>query len=349
MFLYRNNINRVCYVGTVYSLLLYLLYSSLVEIKHTYFIFAYGIPDDICKRFDHYCIINDCQMRAKSPLFSFLEKFWKTRWITEIPIKVLIFFNAGIKYKLFAQDHLYFSTAVIGNHDYTLIEDSAQIFTNVNNGNFYQSTWNKRNNKRFRFLKLIYGETLFGIFGKNKCCKEVLLSEDDKHESIKNKTKHICNIYDSWNSSSEEKKKYINYIYDLNENDLVSLSRNNVLFSQCFYPDIMSVKEHVSIYKNVLSHYSSNEIIIKTHPRDVLDYKYFFPNYEVFDKIVPAQLLSLNGLIYKNIVTVCSTSVANIRHSGDIIWYGTEINQTTFKRLGHIEPPEGAISQIKYT
>ena len=347
MHIFRKN-NRVCYVSTIYSLLLYLLYSSEEEINHTYFLFANGIPNEICRRFDYYSIINHYQMREKYPLLSFLEKSRKTRWIIDISIKILILFKAGIKYKLFAQDHLFFSTAVIGNHDYTLIEDSAQIFTNVNNGNYYQSTWNRRKEKKIRFLKVLYGESIYGVFGKNKCCKEVLLSEDDNHESIKDKIKHICNIYDAWDSSSEEKKKYINYIYDLSKNDLASLSRKNVLFSQCFYPDIVSEKEHVSIYKSVLSHYSPNEIIIKTHPRDVIDYKLFFPQYDVYNKTIPSQLLSLNGLVYNNVITICSSSVANVIHSGKIIWYGTEINNTIFKRLGHIEPPKGAICQKLY-
>lgn len=340
---FTNSLNRVCYVGTIYSLLLYLLHSNVEEINHTFFIFAYGIPDSISRRFKHYYILNHNDLRDKHRIAFKLRKYRKLGWLLGIPIKFLILKNVGFKYKLYAQDHLFFSTDVIGNHDYILIEDSAKTFTNVNNGLFYQSVWKRRSDQSFLLLKLLYGETLYGFFGKNKCCKEVLLSEDDNHPSIKDKVKHICNIYDSWHTSSIEKKVFINRIFDLQDDDLSSLSRKNVLFTQCFYPEILSEKEHASIYELVLSSFPPDEVIIKTHPRDIFDYKSYFKKYDVFDKIVPAQLLSLNGIVYKNIITVCSTSVANVKYSGKLIWYGTEINQKIFNIIGHIEPPKGDV------
>ena len=340
MFLIKKN-QRVCYVGTVYSLLLYLLHSSVEDIKQTFFVFAYGIPDSICRRFEHYYILDHNVFKNEHPIAFKLTKYRKLEWIMGIPIKLLIWKNVGFKYKLYAQDHLFFSTEVIRNHDYILIEDSAKIFTNVNNGLFYQSIWKKRSDKSFQLLKLLYGETLYGSFGKNKCCKEVLLSEDDNHTSIKDKVKHICNIYDSWRTSSIEKKEFINSLFDLKDNDFSALSRKNVLFTQCFYPDILSEKEHAAIYELVLSKFPPDEIIIKTHPRDIFDYKSYFKEYDVFDKIVPAQLLSLNGITYNNIITVCSTSVANIKYNGKLIWFGTEMNEKIYKRFGHIEPPRG--------
>lgn len=340
MFLYKKD-QRVCYVGTVYSLLLYLLHSSVEEIEHTFFIFAYGIPDSICRRFDNYYILNTQDMKERHPVASWLMKYRKLGWIVGLPIKLIILLNAGVRYILYAQDHLTFSTAVIGNHDYVLIEDSAKIITNVNNGNYYQSIWRMRNGNNWWLLKLLYGEALYGAFGKNKCCKGILLSEEDNHSSIKNITKYICNIYDSWNSSSIEKKEYINYIFNIEESDLKTLFRKNVLFTQCFFPDFISESEHANIYNIVLSHYSPEEIVIKTHPRDIFDYKSYFPKYDVFDKIVPAQLISLNGITYNNIITVCSTSVANVKYTGKLIWFGTEINEKIFNIIGHMEPPSG--------
>ena len=338
---YKNKYDkRICYVGTIYSLLLYLLHSSIEDINHTFFIFAYGIPDSICRRFKYYYILNHNDLRNKHRIAFKLSKYRKLGWLLGIPIKLLILKNVGFKYKLYAQDHLFFSTDVIGNHDYILIEDSAKIFTNVNNGALFQSTWRMRYGKDWWLLKKLYGETLYGPFGKNKCCKEVLLSEDDNHPSIKDKIKHICNLYDSWRSSSTEKKEFINRIFDLQDDDLSSLSRKNVLFTQCLYPDLLSEKEHAKIYKKVLSHFSPADIVIKTHPRDVFDYKSYFPEYDVFDKIIPAQLLSLNGITYNNIITVCSTSVANVKYTGKLIWFGTEIDEKIFKIIGHIEPPQ---------
>lgn len=332
---------RICYVGTIYALLLYLLHSNYEEINSTYFLFAYGIPEDICKRFDNYKI-----MYGKAYKLNFLQKvlsnFRYTRWINNFFVRCALFIKMRGSYLLYVQDHLQYSNAIIGSHDYILIEDSKYIFSRVYSNESYLKIWEKKDKNDYVMWSLLYGKSLYGIFGKNSCCHSVLLSAVDECEHLKHKHLITCNLKDAWHNISSRQRNYINYIFDFCKDDFLFFENSDVLFTQCFYPYLLNKQEHYLLYKKILDDFPNRKVIIKTHPRDTFPYLDYFPDNCVCDKIIPMQLISLNGIKIHNCATVYSSAVNDVECKGDLFWYGTEINIKIFNFAGHVDAPIGA-------
>jgi len=55
-----------------------------------------------------------------------------------------------------------------------------------------------------------------------------------------------------------------------------------------------SETEEKELYESIIRKYSNFEdVVIKLHPRDLLDYKKYFPNVSVFDSKAPMQLVNV--------------------------------------------------------
>ena len=334
---------RVCYVGTVYSLLLYLLHSSLEEINNTYFLFAYGIPVEICKRFEHYRLLFGDYYKLNT-LQRFLNRYSCLGWINHVVLRFQIYIKVRGNFTLYAQDHLTYSNAIIGSKRYVLIEDSKYNISNVRKGNFYHRVWKKKQSWKYPLFKFFYGNSLYGVFGRNSSCTAVLMSELDDDEILNDKESIVCRLEEAWENAVKEKKDFINFVFNFTNEDFCCLRENcNVLFTQCLYPDVLNKEEHYTIYARILSDFNNAKITIKTHPRDIFPYEEYFKNIYVYRKVVPAQLLSLNGIIFHDCITVFSSSIQDIKHTGSLFWYGTEINKKLYHIIGHIDAPKEAI------
>lgn len=60
------------------------------------------------------------------------------------------------------------------------------------------------------------------------------------------------------------------------------------------------------IFKDIVAEYEKQgQVFIKPHPRDVLDYRKIFPDYPIFDKTVPMEMLNFfEGLHFEQVITV---------------------------------------------
>ncbi len=65
----------------------------------------------------------------------------------------------------------------------------------------------------------------------------------------------------------------------------------------------------IEIYRKIIDKYNSEEVVIKTHPRDNLDYEKAFPGVKVYSKKVPAELFALLGIHFDDVYTINSTSI----------------------------------------
>lgn len=86
----------------------------------------------------------------------------------------------------------------------------------------------------------------------------------------------------------------------------------------------LSVRE--TIFKDVIRDYGRTDsiILIKPHPRDVLDYEKLFPEYLVLDKKFPMEVLNfIPGLKFQRVVSVF-TVPSSIRFAEEIIYLGED-------------------------
>lgn len=327
----KNNYSRVCIVATVYTLFLYLLYSKDDEIKNTFFFFGDGIPLSVRKKFNHYFYL-------KRP-----EKIWARRFF-----RIFLNFFSHFRWsflksaKIYGQDHLWFSSGIIGKRDYVLLEDAPFIMSR-----YYKSVLRKNEMRNRTGMKGVLNCLLFGyIFrrrhGENNQCIEVILSQEDYSPILERKLIHIRTLDELWRDSSTSKKNEILLLFDISPEDIIFKGNKSIIvFTQPFsFDNCINEQEQVDLYRDILKNYNKNEVLLKVHPRDNIDYRKYFPDIAIFDKPVPMQLFDLMGAKFKKAVTICSTAVLSFPYEIEIDWIGTICNKTLFAFYGDIPLPD---------
>jgi len=327
----NKSFNRV-YIGyTVYSLYLYLLYSSLEEIKDTFFFVGEGIPESIRNKLQNKYYFNSKEYENKNPLSRLIFRI-RLRYSSH---KKWHFLRTA---QIFAQDHFFYSRGLIGNREYTLIEDAPNIFSchrAILNRLKYPKVLVTLRNLMLKILENSYS----GEMGENKSCKAVLITNIESDPILNNK--QLLQVSDvlCWNQAPEAKQNEILTIFNITPEDLIQLRKRKViLLTQNFATlGYVSEQELVDIYSERLIKYSQDNIIIKNHPFDNVQYQKYFPEAYIFDKIVPMQLLNLLEIKYDTVVTICSSAAFSFPYDIQIDWIGTEINPKLLAALGKQE------------
>jgi len=325
---------RFCHVGSIYSLLVYIAYSTDDQLKRTFYLFDRMIPDEFASKFKNYFHFHK---------HSWLPSKWYFYWLDLMFQKV--FFCPRIKKdaELFANDHLWSSSAIIGRHSYTLLEDGARICSMYWFGKDRTYMESNRKTKSYKIRRFLFGPVEVHPHGDNPCCTNLLLTTDDCPDYVR--TKKIYRLYWNglWDSFSEWKKKMIMDVYDFSIDDMEYVKSGKIiLFTQPLYPDFISEEEHEKIYRAIIKKYPEKDLIIKPHPRDTFSYEKISSNLKVFKKNFPSQLFEMLGIKFDVAVTAFSSAVMNFEYPLKIDWYGTECSETWYKKFGHIEPPKGA-------
>jgi hypothetical protein len=335
----KNNFQRVCIVDTVYTLLLYLVYSTEKEINATFFFFGKGIHKTIQKELANYYFFQGNKKVNKFLYIIYMIIFvWigkKIRW----PFLK--------KAKIFCLDHVYFTPYIIGSKSYTLLEDGPYSFklTKLFLDNLLRNK-NSLSRKIYNFkeqLLSIFVSKIFGHYlGNNELCQEIIITENEIVPYLKGKKINVISLVSLWNNSPASKKKLIMDVFGIKDEDIELIkSKENILFTQPFVEDgFISQEEQCRIYRTILDKYDQNSILIKTHPRDTLNYKSIFPNIPVFDKVVPMQLFDLLGLQFKKAITVSSSVVTSFNYDISVDWYGNEISESLVKKTGIWKYPD---------
>lgn len=329
----KEKYNNLCVVGSIYSLLVYLSNSTDEDIENTFYVFTEHIPVEISSRFEHSCVINQN---------TFFSRKWFISWLY---LRLIIWWKLPQLKQLtiFANDHLVISPFIIGSKNYILIEDSAYVCSRFYNGNRRKELQSFIEHKSYWIKKILTGETLYRHNGNNKQCIGVIQTTKDDAPYLKGKKILTCPLFNKWHEFSEYKKNFIKNVYNIKQYDIdMILSKTIILFTQPFYLDYITEKEHEEIYKGIISKYPTKSLLIKTHPRDRFDYKKINQDLFIFDKKIPSQLFDLFGIKYKVAITVNSSSVLNLGYKLDLHWYGTECNKSLLKKLGPSMPPAGA-------
>lgn len=328
---------KVCCVYTVYSLFLYIVNAKDEDIDTTLYILDTAIPDGYEQR------LKKCW--RYSPPDNLTGKWWIDwilfRWhiYKHLP-------RLHRRAELYMQDHKQWTAVYAGNHKYTYLEDSPQHIAYIwdsSQSNWYTDImrWN-----RLRICQFLYGPTYYEAFAHHRNAECLMLTQDDKTPFLENRKRMISIPLseESWNSFSEYKRERIMEIFDISTNDLEHFkSVDTMIITQPLWPDSVSQEEHVDIYKRLISLYDESKVIIKTHPRETIDYKIIFPKAKVFEKPLPVQILVMMGLNIKRAVTLYSTAVAQLPENITVDWYGTEFDDRLFKKVGHFSEPSGII------
>ena len=334
----KKKYDNVCFVTTIYALFLYLLHSDLDKIKKTLFIFSDTFPRVVGVRLPSHIFLKE-KINKSNKLVLFFYNHPKIAWLYYKPLRWKLFWQVNKKYKLYAQDHLYFSSTIIGNHDYTLIEDSKDFFS--------QDNLNRRPLRHYPWVyNLLYGPAEQRCIGRNPKCVELLSTSTNVAEELRHIKNSICDIHKEWEHASEEKKDFIMMVYGMGDNDVKMLKEfDAILFTQnIYFYSVLTKEEQVNLYKKIIEKYPYYRVLIKPHPIDEIEYERYIDNIRVWrpELPVPSQLLSLVGIRFKKYITIFSTAVNDLEPDADVDWYGTEVDEKIKHGFGIRPAPEGA-------
>lgn len=317
--------SRVCFGEALYPLMLYLVISSEEEINDTIFILDRRIPLNIQKRIPN--AINENRS-------SF---YYKSKWLLSC---YGIYLRCG-KFRFLQNADLFgldFKWYLLRGSQINYIEDCPNIFNLWETSKLYKNYLKRNSYNPFKdkILKILFGPYYgFPVATSNKVKAVISTSFSDK-KYLKGKPIKIFNLEKEWNDSSESKKKLILNIFDISPKDLDILkSKKIILLTQAFYSDKMvTEEEQVDIYRKILLNYNHNEVIIKPHPRDHINYSKLFPDILLFEKVVPMQFLSIIGIHFETVVTVSSSAALSFGDNVKIDWYGNQVHPGILKIEG---------------
>lgn len=146
----------------------------------------------------------------------------------------------------------------------------------------------------------------------------------------------LINLKRLWNRKTiEQKEKILNvFSFDSDLEERIK-GKKTILFTQPLSEDnVISEIEKIEIYSKILKKYCKNEIVIKTHPREITNYRQIFKNYLILDNPFPFEIMSLLNIKFKKAVTLFSTAALTLGEDVEVDFYGTEVHENIFKIFG---------------
>lgn len=332
-----------CIVDTPYSLFLYLLMSEDGDWDKTVFFVGDGIDEAYLKHLKKVVRFSsnydDYATRAQLLKVKMRALYYRCRYICHT--------------KLFAQDHMVFSSQLIGWNKYILVEDAPSFYLGSLDS-LIKETIPIPNGIRNRFKRLIYWGPTYGLhIGRNSYCIDRLVTEEkDLLSSIINGYKtNLVNLNVLWKYASEEKKKYVFSVFNITSNILLPLQHcKTIIFTEAFSEDGLSLEEAASIFAPYVEQYKNDGVVIKPHPRDKEDWEKAFPEAKVLRTRAPMQILCIMGADFERAITVCSTAISSMKPETEIIWLRNSAHPKWIARYGKGGkcPFEGKFKLIRY-
>ena len=313
--------HRVCFPGSLYVFTFYLLISSKEEILDTIYFFDKNIEESI---------------RNKMPKVRFLKDNFKNRFV----LALSSFFNKFIYPELKNADifGLDFRWNILRGHKMNYIEDAPMIFDIWETGPMFQDYLKT---KKGNILKKIIRRLLFGDYygfpvATSSMVSDIYTSFPAEKIYLQNKVHHVVDLNKKWAETSLEKKDLILSIFDISQESLAKIqAKKIILLTQAFSDDhFVTEEEQVEIYRKILSNYDEDDVVIKPHPRDKIDYRKYFPKVMYFDKTVAMQFLAILGIMFERVVTVSSSAALSFGIDIPIDWYGYRVHPGILKGEG---------------
>lgn len=159
---------------------------------------------------------------------------------------------------------------------------------------------------------------------------------------IKDKVE-IININELWNNLSQKGKKEILDVFNIEIEKIQIFDKDdkkNLLLTQPLSEDkIITEKEKIEIYREIIEKQNVRKIYIKAHPREKTNYKEVFKNFniEVIENTFPIELFLLLNIKFDKVITLFSTGALNFKGKVEVEFIGTEKYPKLYERFGKIE------------
>ena len=220
--------------------------------------------------------------------------------------------------EIFCYDNYSTAKALIGNREYTYLEEG--LFT-YENADIYAGR------ASFARRLQIFLDAPFAVrgLGVTQQAKRVILTglaEIPKCYSSKNLD--VVSMPELWEKSPADKKAFIMKFFDLSPEEAESLRHKDIiLVDQPLADDgLITPDEQAEMMRRIIDRYGADRVLLKTHYRNSMNYRKLFPDVLVWDKLTPMELLTLCGAVFSEAVTVNSTAVLSFPENVNIAWLG---------------------------
>lgn len=312
---------KICVVDTPFSLFYYLLLFGVNE--SDIFIMSKNIDESIRENIEHiYFPINKLYPydNAKN-LLKNLILFVKLAYeIFKLRIK-LYKKTKGKKVETYGHGHLLFSFPLYEYSDNAIIEDGIGNYAPLPKFKDFSPI------RKFLLNKIFgkYTHTLYDGFGTHPNIKKIYLTKNEGFsEYIKDKV-IVKELNELINSIDETDKNKILKIF--NANEIPNIKETDILLLTEPFSEWseLTLEEEMNIYKDIISKYSIEQIIIKPHPTEKKRYQEYFPEIRVINTTFPLELFDLMGIKFKKIITINSSAALNFKDV-EVEFYDGKIN-----------------------
>ena len=174
-------------------------------------------------------------------------------------------------------------------------------------------------------FRKIVGEVYARHWGYNNLCYGALIEDEGSKRYLEGKKVVILNLKQAWKDKTESERNAIMSLYGIKKIDLELMkSKKIIVFTQPFVPE-MTIEENQKYMARLINKYPHDDVVIKVHPRDRIDYKSMFPDVMVCNLRVPAQLLDFLGVHFEIAATYNSSAVYDLSYTARIDWYAKEL------------------------
>ena len=260
-----------------------------------------------------------------------LKKYFEIIEIYEPKNKIMKFLNYYFYLKKKLREYLAKDYEIIMSCDHRLI---GQFFVkNQKEYILYEDGIATVLNNGITNLKL---RRMLGFNIENFCrsilCKKIFLNNKNIEEEVVKKKSIQIDLKKLWKKLEDDRKNMIKDIFGIKQ---IFNEETYLLLTQPLSEDkLITEVEKIVIYKRVLDRYKDKKIIIKVHPREKTKYSLYFPECIILEEKYPLELLLLNGLKIKKIITLFSTAVFAVEKDTEIDFYGTRVHPKLLEKWG---------------
>lgn len=247
--------------------------------------------------------------------------------------------------ELYLQDHIKFSQFFLNNFNgkVILLEDGTI--------NYNEKILSEEKNKKLKkikinhFMKKVIVEKIkkeYRRFGLSEKIQEIYLTGLlPIPDLIKNKVK-IINVSDEWEKLSKKDKEEILGVFKISSKSFENLKAEEnkvLLLTQPLSEDkIITEKEKIDIYREILLKENGKNIYIKAHPREKTNYKEVFKefNINIIENSFPIEICLLLDIEFEKIITLFSTGALSFKGKSEVEFIGTEKYPKLYEKFGKI-------------
>ena len=313
-----SEVKAVLLVASTYSLLLYYIVCGKEQFEKTFFFVSDAISKDV-------------QKKMKFVQYLSFQQYSSYKHWLQIIIRFILYRFSYIKWPflksvpLYGGDHLWFSPGLVKKRKITVFEDG------LANYDYRELERTLSFNPKWIY-KFLYGPLMCeGEYGRAKQVQKLYLTGLDVIPEVVNEKTEIINIKKLWNNCDQS---YIFDLFSLSIEEVEMIKTKKVLLLSQPYNIDIGDRELVNIYNNILTNYSPNDVIIKTHPRDTLDFSKYFPGIVVFTKKIPAELFAFIGVNFTDIYTINSTAIFSFSKDCNLHYLGYRCHPGLLEKYG---------------